>query len=212
MDAFNGIKEGASNAWNTAKEVGGAAWDVTTAGAKAVYAGGKETVSSILDGQSIQTSISDGISAGKTSLNTSGQDIKQHISNAKGDVGSLLRIVSDSTFVGIDTNNIGTVTDAITQLQNNINDTINGFNPDASLENAVKGDVSTALSEYLVEIKSLLNAYVQTLDINKTELQTAVTRYQENAQQNARNIEQARSDVTSNAASVRSMASDIKLN
>lgn len=180
------------------------------------YNGAKAGIQEYLDsknnGQGTISSMNDGLQRRDDSINQARFEREQNKKMSSENLESYFRELTDTSFVGIDTNNIDAVSSAITTLQDEIKGIVDGFQPDTSLENAIRGKVSEALRDYLNEVKSLLNAYIEVLDINKTELKTAVSKYEENANKNAETVTNAQTDISSNASSLRKMASDVHLN
>lgn len=105
-------------------------------------------------------------------------------------------------FAGMDSDNLATFESAVDNYRDNIQSTIDVFNPDADMEEALKGDVATAVHEFLDSIKTLLKAYVAAIDAEKLEIREANENYLAAASSVA-------GDITGDSDSIRSAANGL---
>lgn len=152
---------------------------------------------------SIQSSI------GSFTRNTQ-EGVRSVISRASGMldgiVGSATTTVSNvfsGGFVGINTANAESLRTAINNYIQGVQDTINGFNENANLENAYKGEVQVATQEFLRAIKDLLQAHITQMRLNLTDLNEAIKNYEEAASDLGSQVTQQADEIRQNATQIK---------
>lgn len=134
-------------------------------------------------------------------------NVNQGISSMENAVGTFvagLTSIWDGGFVGINTNNVGEIRDAIKNYCNEIEAHIASFNENASLEVAVKGKMNDASQDFIRSVKELLEAYVSTMKASLTDLEVAV-QAMETSDSDLSN------QISSNAQDIRSAAQAIRI-
>lgn len=123
------------------------------------------------------------------------QGVSARLQNLLGGAVAQVSSLWDGGFVGIN-NNPEALKTALTTYINELNDIVNGFNTDAYIDGALKGEAKEAAVEYVKAIKDLLAAYTSTyksfIDLLENQALTTMTQGD-----------------TDNAASIRSDAQDI---
>ncbi|MBR2753877.1 hypothetical protein IKD82_01810 [Candidatus Saccharibacteria bacterium] len=80
-------------------------------------------------------------------------------------------------FAGMNTNDLDKFKTALDTYQNSAKDYILQFNQHAKLDTALKGDVATAVNNFLNDVKKLLYNYIEALDIEKKEIDQAANNW-----------------------------------
>ena len=127
--------------------------------------------------------------------------------NATGSVGAAAKEFfsgkvqfTGESLAGIDEANLGTFISAVESYRDGVQEIIRGFDESASLQDALKGDVATSFSGFLASLKTLMNAYVQAIDIEIKDIKEAAENYKA-AAGSVSSDESADSDAISSAAS-----------
>ena len=119
---------------------------------------------------------------------------------AKGFLGT--SGVTGENFAGMDSTQIGAFETLVNETCADIQTTINGFDETASLDEALKGSVATAFSDFLDSVKKLLKAYVEALKVEAKEVKEANERWLAAAQEVSSQIGTDSSNVSSNAGGI----------
>ena len=128
--------------------------------------------------------------------------VNEIVGSVKFKVGSKKFKATD--FVGMDAQNVPAFHNAIDAYRDRIQAIIDGFNAEPVTDVALKGDVATAVLDYLNAIKMLLDKYIAAIDVEKKEIDEAQANWQASAGAIA-------GDVTSDSDSIRSQANGISL-
>ena len=152
---------------------------------------------------SIQSSI------GSFTRNTQ-EGVRSVISRASGMldgiVGSATTTVSNvfsGGFVGISTANADSLKNAINNYIQGVQDTINGFNENANLENAYKGEVQAANQEFLRAVKELLQAHITQMRVNLKDFDEVVANYTQSASDLGSQVTQQADEIRQNATQIK---------
>ncbi len=152
---------------------------------------------------SIQSSI------GSFNRNTQ-EGVRSVISRAAGMldgiVGSATTTVSNvfsGGFVGISTANADSLKNAINNYIQGVQDTINGFNENANLENAYKGEVQAATQEFLRAVKELLQAHITQMRVNLKDFDEVVANYTQSASDLGSQVTQQADEIRQNATQIK---------
>lgn len=112
--------------------------------------------------------------------------------------------VVGADFAGMDRKNISTFMDAINTYRSNTQAIVDGFDAEASMDDAFKGQMATGVRAFLQSVKELLKKYVEVIDAEKTMLEEASTKYFEAASEIGQSA-------TSDSDSIRSQANGISI-
>lgn len=138
------------------------------------------------------------------------KDIENAITNAKGKVEGIVGETAKKLsgfkidFIGMKTEHLDDFKTAVQKYREDTKEIINVFNPDASMQNAVKGKVSDSIKEFLTSMKTLMQTYVQAIDLEIKNIDEAATQY-------TQGIGTISSSVDSDAGSIRGEAGSISL-
>ena len=105
---------------------------------------------------------------------------------------------------GMNENAIPQFDAAIDRYVNNIKSIIDGFNANASMNNALKGEVSQSVTQFLVEFKKLLYRYIEVVNVEKKEVIEASQRLKTGSKV-------VSSSISKHMSSVRSRANKLQL-
>lgn len=115
------------------------------------------------------------------SIQESNTNFGEIINSSKAQIDSIVNGVNFSQgyvdFAGMDVNNVPFFESTIDNYRASVQGIIDGFNADADMERALKGEVATAVHGFLTAMKELLKKYVQAIDIEKKEIHTAAESY-----------------------------------
>lgn len=121
-----------------------------------------------------------------------------------GTAGAAVGSVFSGGFVGIDENNIESVKNSINSYCDTIDGIIDGFDENAQLDNAFKGEVQQGVRQFVTDVKGLLKAYVTYMRRSVADLNTAVASYKAG-------VSGIRSQAQSDAESIRQQAAEVKI-
>ena len=130
--------------------------------------------------------------------------VKSRVSSVTSTVTTAASNVFSGGFVGINESNISELKTAIDNYCNTIEDAIAGFNAAAQTDAAYKGAIAEGVSEYILSIKEMLQAYVSQMRIELTNLDQYVAAYKQHASSMA-------TDISADAQALRSEATSIKI-
>ena len=125
------------------------------------------------------------------------------IENTIGTATTAVTNVWSGGFAGISTANATALENAINTYIQGIQDTIQGFNENANLENAYKGAAQEGAQVLLRESKSLLQAYVSLMKRSVNDFHDAVERYVQAAGDLGTKISQQADEIRANAESIK---------
>lgn len=106
-------------------------------------------------------------------------------------------------FVGMSADEVATFVSAIDTYYGRWEEILNGFNEKADFSIAVKGDVQTAIQEYLIATKELLQAHVSQIKKEKDDINNALAAYQTSLTGIASDVKQKTADIRSAAQNVK---------
>lgn len=140
-------------------------------------------------------------------LSTAGAAVSSVFNNTVNSIGNLFEsaigsavtsfsVLWDGGFVGIDVNNYTVIKDEIDALMTKVEETLTQFNAAAEFETGIKGEAADAASEYVKAVNTLLIAYVTT--------------YRNFIKLADESVAQMKAGDTSNAASIRDAAAEIR--
>ena len=131
------------------------------------------------------------------------QGISARLQNLLGGAVAQVSALWDGGFVGIN-NNPEALKTALTTYIAELNDIVNGFNTDAYIDGALKGEAKDAAVEYVKAIKDLLSAYTTTYNhfIEILEDQALTTMAQGDTD-NAQSIRSDAQDIIQDANNIR---------
>lgn len=96
--------------------------------------------------------------AARSAFDTATNTIRNVLGTANATLGSLY----DGGFVGINANNIDTITTAVNNMITQVEGVLAGFNAAVEFEAGLKGEAAAAASEYVAAVKELVFAYTST--------------------------------------------------
>lgn len=138
------------------------------------------------------------------------ESVRSVISSATGRldgiVGSATTTVSNvfsGGFVGISVTNADSLKNAINNYIQGVQDTINGFNENANLENAYKGEVQVATQEFLRAVKQLLQAHITQMRVNLKEFDEVIANYTQGATDLGSQVTQQADEIRQNATQIK---------
>ena len=138
------------------------------------------------------------------------ESVKSIISSSTSKLETIVGTASTSVtnvwsggFIGIDTKNSSALETAITKYIEGVQNTIQGFNENANLENAYKGAIQEATQDFLKAIKELLQAHVSVMKINLSDFNEAIQKYESFESETKDKIEQQVADIRTNAQSIK---------
>ena len=141
---------------------------------------------------------------------TATESVKSVISNVTGKFDGIVGTASTAVtnvwsggFAGINTANADSLKTAINTYIQGIQETINGFNENANLENAYKGSVQVATQEFLRAVKALLQAHVSLMRQNLSEFELVIQNYTQASQEAGSQVSQQAEEIRANAESIR---------
>ena len=117
-------------------------------------------------------------------------------------IGTFTANIWDGGFAGV--SDFDALKSAIEKYAQNVSDIVDEYNVDADLGNTFKGAAATSLSEFIASTKELLKAYVQLVNLWKTELDDAYTKYNEGDTN-------LNTDVTSDSDDVKNAAKNVQI-
>lgn len=131
------------------------------------------------------------------------QGISSRMQNLLGGAVAEVSALWDGGFVGI-TQNPAALVDALTNYINELDDIVEGFNTEAYIDGALKGQAKDAAVEYVRAIKELLSAYTSTYK-NFTSIlnDMALTSFDQGDKENAQAINSDAEDIRTEAANIR---------
>lgn len=131
-------------------------------------------------------------------------DVKSKLSNIVGNAAANFTSLWDGGFAGISREGIEQLRSALNSYVDNIEDHIQQFNTVTAAEGAISGDVREAVSDYSESVKALLSAYVSTMRVNISDLDTAFEAY-------IRQTDELAGSITTDADALREAAKKIDL-
>lgn len=140
-------------------------------------------------------------------VGTASKALTAIVGEAKSSIGGFFAGIfggSSEVFAGMDTDNIDRFLSAIDTYYQGVADIINDFNSAANTENAYKGEVGTAVTEFLEATKQILQRYVETIKKEKDELNHVAEQYKLGAST-------VSSSISDDASGIRSAAGNISL-
>lgn len=153
---------------------------------------------------SVQSSISTFTYSVEDKISVALRTGKNTILNAVGTLTTKAGSLFNGGFVGMSDSGFESLKNAIKKYCEDLQTTINGYNSDADITGALKGDTQVAAQEFIEAIKGLLDAYISTI---KQEIDEAQEAY-ENFKSSSASI---KSNVVSDAEQIRSDAKSISL-
>ena len=133
-------------------------------------------------------------------LSTATSSIQNIIGNAKTGLSNIW----SGGFAGMSESGMADLKTALKNYCDAIEAQINTFDEEGNISNAYKGNINNAAREYIRSIKELLNAYVTQMKANISEADEAYQNYMTGS-------ESLSQSVSSDAESIRSEASKIRL-
>lgn len=125
--------------------------------------------------------------------------------NITGKVDSMFRHINyQGSFIGIDENHLLDVKSAIIDYSTAINKIIEEFNENASITVAFKGQTATALSKFILEVKTLLIKYSESLRLLNRTVDEVLENYK-------KNVGRVSVTVTDDADALRSRAESVSV-
>lgn len=122
------------------------------------------------------------------------------VSGITAGIGTFVADVWDGGFVGV--KDFEALKAAITDYSAKTQTVIDEYNINADLETALKGEAATALQEFVVSTKSLLDAYVKLVEKWNVELDEYMKNYEEgdlnlssNVSEDAQSVAQAAENI-----------------
>lgn len=115
-------------------------------------------------------------------------------------IGTFVADVWDGGFVGV--KDFEALKSAITEYSNKTQAVIDEYNVNADLDTALKGEAATALQEFVVSTKSLLDAYVKLVEKWNTELDEYMKNYAEGDQNLSANVSEDAQSVAQAAENI----------
>lgn len=129
--------------------------------------------------------------------------VAQNVQDIIGSVAAAETNIWDGGFVGISTANADKLKQAINKYIEDSQDIIDGFNEEANLEMAYKGQIQVGAQEFLRSVKELLQAYVTQMRKNLHEFEEVVEVYSQNDTDLGQQVNQQADEIRQNASKVR---------
>ena len=123
-------------------------------------------------------------------------------SGMAGSIGTFVSNVFDGGFAGV--SDFEALNSAITRYKEEVQSIVDTYNANADLEQTFKGEVATAMHEFVTNTKMLLEAYASIVEQWNVDLGEVYARYQEGAGATAQKIQ-------SDAEAVKQAAQNISL-
>lgn len=153
---------------------------------------------------SVQSTISTFTYSVEDKISASLRTAKTAMTTAVGTITTKAGSLFNGGFVGMSDSGFESLKNAIKKYCSDLQTTINGYNTDADITGALKGDTQVAAQEFIEAVKDLLDAYISTI---KQEIDEATEAYN-NFKASSASI---KTNVTSDAQQIRSDAKKISL-
>ena len=137
-------------------------------------------------------------------IDTAASDVEGIVGGSAGVNGGFLGIGGIEDFAGMSQEGKEQFKSAVSGYVDGLKSIISDFNPDADMENALKGEVATAVHDFLAAMKELLQAYVSELETENRHIDEAYANWEASAKSIA-------SSATSDAGDVRGKASSLSV-
>ena len=122
------------------------------------------------------------------------------VNGITSNIGTFVADIWDGGFVGV--KDFEALKAAVTEYSTKTQAVIDEYNVNADLDTALKGDAATALHEFVVSTKSLLDAYVKLVEKWNSELDEYMQNYQEGDSNLSDNVLQDAQDVAAAAENI----------
>lgn len=123
-----------------------------------------------------------------------------HASGMAGSIGTFISNVYDGGFAGV--SDFDALKQAITRYKEEVQSIVDTYNANADLEQTFKGEVATAMHEFVTNTKTLLEAYASMVEQWNIDLVDVYTKYQEGASSTAQKIQSDAQDVLAAAQNI----------